>query len=114
MSSSQLLASWVSQGCTCAAALPLWSACHCTGDPAAVDPGCMIGRIEGPVVLRQDCRCVVGAEGLAGMCRQYFQDAGGIANACYAHAWDPTGTKMFCAGGPLAFGLKGTYMGLWA
>ena len=48
------------------------------------------------------------------LCRQYFQDAGPLPNACYAHTWDPTSTRMFCAGGPLAFGLKGVYMGLWA
>ena len=46
--------------------------------------------------------------------RQYFQDAGPLPNACYTHAWDPVSTRMFCAGGPLAFGLKGAYMGLWA
>ncbi|KAL0027315.1 hypothetical protein WJX77_012210 [Trebouxia sp. C0004] len=36
-----------------------------------------------------------------------------IWNACYAHAWDPSKTKLFTCGGPLAFGLIGTYMALW-
>jgi len=36
-----------------------------------------------------------------------------IPNACYAHAWDPSGRRLFTCGGPLAFGLKGCYMGIW-
>lgn len=36
-----------------------------------------------------------------------------VRNACYAHAWDPTGSALFACGGPLAFGLKGCYMALW-
>lgn len=36
-----------------------------------------------------------------------------IRNACYAHAWDPSGSRLFTCGGPLAFGLKGCYMGIW-
>lgn len=36
-----------------------------------------------------------------------------IANACYAHAWDPTNTKLMTVGGPLPYGLRGCYMGLW-
>ncbi|KAK9837622.1 hypothetical protein WJX74_001605 [Apatococcus lobatus] len=36
-----------------------------------------------------------------------------IYNACYAHAWDSTQTKLMCVGGPLAFGLTGCYIGLW-
>ncbi|KAK9806147.1 hypothetical protein WJX72_003229 [[Myrmecia] bisecta] len=36
-----------------------------------------------------------------------------VYNACYAHAWDMTKTKLMCVGGPLAFGLKGCYMALW-
>ena len=36
-----------------------------------------------------------------------------IWNACYAHAWDPSKTKLFTCGGPLAFGLIGSYMALW-
>ncbi|GAB4818512.1 hypothetical protein N2152v2_005558 [Parachlorella kessleri] len=36
-----------------------------------------------------------------------------VRNACYAHAWDPTGSRLFACGGPLAFGLKGCYMALW-
>ena len=34
-------------------------------------------------------------------------------NACYAHAWDATGTRLLVTGGPLAFGLKGCYAGVW-
>ncbi|KAK9827700.1 hypothetical protein WJX81_001747 [Elliptochloris bilobata] len=36
-----------------------------------------------------------------------------VFNACYAHAWDPTCTKLLCVGGPLAYGLRGSYMALW-
>ena len=34
-------------------------------------------------------------------------------NACYAHAWDASGTRLLVTGGPLAYGLKGCYVGLW-
>lgn len=34
-------------------------------------------------------------------------------HAAYTHAWDPSGTRLFVAGGPLPFGLRGCYMGLW-
>lgn len=45
----------------------------------------------------------------------YLHHFGGfeIKNACYAHAWDPSGTRLFACGGPLAFGLRGCYMALW-
>lgn len=33
--------------------------------------------------------------------------------ACYSHAWDPSGTKLWTAGGPLAVGMKGCYLALW-
>lgn len=33
--------------------------------------------------------------------------------ACYAHDWDPTGTRLFAVGGPLNFGLSGGYIGLF-
>ena len=36
-----------------------------------------------------------------------------VRHACYTHAWDPSGTRLFAGGGPLAFGLTGGYMGLW-
>ena len=34
-------------------------------------------------------------------------------NACYAHAWDASGTRLLVTGGPLAYGLKGCYVGVW-
>ena len=37
-----------------------------------------------------------------------------VSNACYAHAWDPTGTRLMVAGGPLAYGLRGCYIGVWS
>jgi len=37
----------------------------------------------------------------------------GSRHACYAHAWDVTGTRLLVAGGPLAYGLKGCYVGVW-
>jgi hypothetical protein len=45
----------------------------------------------------------------------YFDYFGGrrVQHACYAHAWDPSGTRLFACGGPLAFGLNGGYMALW-
>lgn len=33
--------------------------------------------------------------------------------ACYAHGWDATGTRLFAVGGPLSFGLSGGYIGLF-
>lgn len=45
----------------------------------------------------------------------YLNYFGGVEvrQACYAHAWDPTGRRVFACGGPLSFGLKGGYMALW-
>jgi WD repeat-containing protein 40A len=37
----------------------------------------------------------------------------GVFNACYTHAWDPAGARLLVAGGPLAYGLKGCYVGVW-
>ena len=37
-----------------------------------------------------------------------------VLNACYAHAWDKTGTRLLVAGGPLAYGLRGCYVGVWS
>jgi WD repeat-containing protein 40A len=47
--------------------------------------------------------------------RTFFDYFGGrdVYHACYAHAWDPTGARIFACGGPLAFGLTGGYMALW-
>eukprot|EP00873_Tetraselmis_striata_P000219 jgi/Tetstr1/420483/TSEL_011596.t1 len=36
-----------------------------------------------------------------------------VSPACYAHSWDPSGTRLFACGGPLASGMIGCYMGLW-
>ena len=36
-----------------------------------------------------------------------------VHSATYTHCWDPSGTRLFTAGGPLPFGLRGCYMGLW-
>ncbi|KFM25623.1 DDB1- and CUL4-associated factor 12 [Auxenochlorella protothecoides] len=36
-----------------------------------------------------------------------------VQHACYAHAWDPAAQRVFACGGPLAFGMRGCYMGLW-
>ena len=47
---------------------------------------------------------------------EHFADAEdwfAARNACYAHAWDASGTRLLVAGGPLAYGLKGCYVGLW-
>lgn len=44
------------------------------------------------------------------MLRFELRVCGGIADA---HAWDPTGSRLFVAGGPLASGLQGSYMAVW-
>jgi len=44
--------------------------------------------------------------------REHFVDER-VGNAVYAHAWDPNGTRLFACGGPLAFGLRGSYMACW-
>lgn len=36
-----------------------------------------------------------------------------IPNACYTQCWDQSGTRLFAGGGPLPFGLRGCYMGIW-
>ncbi|KAK9918446.1 hypothetical protein WJX75_004149 [Coccomyxa subellipsoidea] len=36
-----------------------------------------------------------------------------VFNACYSHAWDPTRTRLAAVGGPLAYGLRGSYMAVW-
>ncbi|CAG9463105.1 unnamed protein product [Pedinophyceae sp. YPF-701] len=44
--------------------------------------------------------------------RQYFRNMH-VFHACHAHAWDPAGTRMIAVGGPLAYGLRGCYVGVW-
>jgi len=36
-----------------------------------------------------------------------------VCSASYTHAWDPSGTRLFVGGGPLPYGLRGCYMGIW-
>jgi WD repeat-containing protein 40A len=43
---------------------------------------------------------------------EHFEGAA-VYSAAYTHCWDPSGTRLFAAGGPLPFGLRGCYMGLW-
>ena len=43
----------------------------------------------------------------------HFTPGLGVFNACYTHAWDPAGARLLVAGGPLAYGLKGCYVGVW-
>lgn len=43
---------------------------------------------------------------------EYFAESG-VEHAVYTHAWDPSGTRLFVGGGPLAFGLRGGYLALW-
>lgn len=43
----------------------------------------------------------------------HFANGSPVKNACYTHAWDQTGTRLFAAGGPLAYGLYGGYIGVW-
>lgn len=46
--------------------------------------------------------------------RSYFSDINSFPNAVYTHCYDPSGTKLFVAGGPLCSGLHGNYAGLWS
>lgn len=61
---------------------------------------------------RFNCCCVRLTSRRPGRCREHFMGQE-VFNACYAHAWDPTCTKLLCVGGPLAYGLRGSYMALW-
>ncbi|XP_065059789.1 DDB1- and CUL4-associated factor 12-like isoform X1 [Rhopilema esculentum] len=45
--------------------------------------------------------------------RHFFWDIQEYPNAVYTHCYDPTETKLFTAGGPLALGLYGNYAALW-
>ena len=36
-----------------------------------------------------------------------------IKHAVYTHSYDPSHTKLLVAGGPLPYGLKGSYIALW-
>jgi hypothetical protein len=37
-----------------------------------------------------------------------------VDNAVFSHAWAPDGRGMFTCGGPLAMGVRGCYMSMWA
>jgi len=43
----------------------------------------------------------------------FFMDTADRPNAVYTHCYDPSGTKLFTAGGPLPAGLWGNYAALW-
>jgi hypothetical protein len=36
-----------------------------------------------------------------------------IRDTVYTHCWDPTGTRLFMGGGPLAVGLSGCSLSVW-
>lgn len=36
-----------------------------------------------------------------------------VHHAVYTHAYDPSGTKLLVGGGPLPYGLKGSYLAMW-
>jgi hypothetical protein len=36
-----------------------------------------------------------------------------IRDTVYTHAWDPSGTRLFMGGGPLAVGLSGCSLSAW-
>lgn len=44
---------------------------------------------------------------------EYFFVDHEYPNAVYTHSYDPSGTKLFTAGGPLPAGLHGNYAALW-
>ncbi len=46
-------------------------------------------------------------------CREHFSHEQ-VFNACYSHAWDPSQARLAAVGGPLAYGLRGTYMSVWS
>jgi hypothetical protein len=37
-----------------------------------------------------------------------------VDNAIFSHAWAPDATALFACGGPLAMGIRGCYMSMWA
>lgn len=43
---------------------------------------------------------------------EHFRNAS-IANAVYTHCYDSSGTRLFTGGGPLQFGLCGSYAAVW-
>lgn len=45
--------------------------------------------------------------------RHFFWDFQEYPNAVYTHCYDPTETRLFAAGGPLALGLYGNYAAIW-
>ena len=42
-----------------------------------------------------------------------FSSALDRTHAIYSHCYDPSGTKLLTAGGPLTVGLHGHYASLW-
>lgn len=42
-----------------------------------------------------------------------FFGSSNIRQAFYTHKWDPSGTRIFTAGGPLPYGLSGSYLSIW-
>jgi len=66
---------------------------------------------------RRDCLVLETAEGWLDREHHVFVEhfsRAEVLNACYAHAWDETGTRLLVAGGPLAYGLRGCYVGVWS
>jgi hypothetical protein len=53
-------------------------------------------------------------------CEVHYDDVADFAfnshadNAVFSHAWAPDGRAMFTCGGPLAMGIRGCYLSLWA
>jgi len=43
----------------------------------------------------------------------YYVGGTVLPHACYTHCYDPSGTRLFVAGGPLIAGMKGSYASVW-
>lgn len=82
--------------------------------PFGLDPSRRAAGDEGLPSPREDEYIKVG-EGWVERDESYWDYFAGmkVTHACYAHAWDPTGTRLFACGGPLQFGLKGGYCALY-
>ena len=90
-----------------------------TPSPSASPPRYSSGGSDASIANRRRRDCLVLDTGEGWLDREHhvfvehFSRAE-VLNACYAHAWDETGTRLLVAGGPLAYGLRGCYVGVWS
>jgi len=90
-----------------------------TPSPSASPPRYSSGGSDASIAnqRRRDCLVLDTGEGWLDREHHVFVEhfsRAEVLNACYAHAWDETGTRLLVAGGPLAYGLRGCYVGVWS